>query len=141
MEARHPLSDRRIVEFGLALPENQLRRDGTNKFILRNAGRNLLPSSVLSRRDKAHFAEMFSDQLRALGGESLFDSLSIARLGWVNADKLRLMYKQMEKFSREGFKGPVTYIWILWTIFGIELWWRSVFERKNCGSLNQNYNL
>ena len=138
MEARHPLSDRRIVEFGLALPENQLRRDGINKFILRNAGRDLLPSSVHSRRDKAHFSQMFSDQLRVLGGNALFDSLSITRLGWVNADKVRLMYDRMEKFSREGFKGPVTYIWILWTIFGIDLWWRSVFEQKNCDSFDLN---
>jgi len=136
MEARHPLSDRRIVEFGLALPEEQRRRDGTNKFILRNAGRNLLPPSVHSRRDKAHFADMFSDQLRMLGGGAMFESLTIAGLGWVNADRVRLMYKQMEKFAREGFKGPVTYIWILWIIFGIDLWWRLVFERKNCGSLN-----
>jgi len=134
MEARHPLSDRRIVEFGLALPEEQRRRDGTNKFILRNAGRNLLPPSVHSRRDKAHFAEMFSDQFRALGGGALFESLTIGELGWVNTDRVRLMYRQMEEFSREGFKGPVTYIWILWIIFGVDLWWRLVFERKNCGS-------
>src|SRR5262245_4618919 len=126
IEARHPLNDRRIVEFSLALPENQLCRDGTNKFILRNAGREYLPSAVRSRRDKPHFAEMFSDQLRMLGGASLFDSLSIARVGWVNADKVRQMYGRMETFAREGFRGPVTYVWILWTIFGIDLWRRSL---------------
>jgi len=133
MEARHPLNDRRIVEFSLALPENQLCRDGTNKFILRSAGRDLLPPSVRLRRDKPHFAQMFLDQLQTLGGASLFDSLSIARLGWVNADKVRLMYRRMETFAREGFTGPVTYIWILWTIFGIDLWRRSVFAEQRRG--------
>lgn len=131
MEDRHPFNDRRIVEFGLALPEEQRRRDGVNKFILRNACQDLLPTSVYSRRNKAHFAEMFSDQLQMLGGDSLFDSLTIARLGWVDGDEVRLMYRQLKKFAKEGFKSPVTYVWMLWMIFGIDLWWRSIFRREN----------
>src|SRR5438552_1726703 len=41
LEKRHPLSDRRIVEFALALPEEQRWRGEQPKFILRNAMRGL----------------------------------------------------------------------------------------------------
>ena len=55
MEARHPFLDRRLVEFMLSIPQDQLYRDGQTKYILRNAMKGILPESVRMRRDKAAF--------------------------------------------------------------------------------------
>jgi len=46
IEPRHPLLDRRVVEFCLALPWDQKVRDGWSKRILRLAGEGLVPEAV-----------------------------------------------------------------------------------------------
>jgi len=126
LEIRHPLCDRRIVEFGLALPEEQRRRGEMDKFILRNTMKESLPLAVLNRKDKAEFSNLFVEQVKALGGIRLFDSMEIADAGWINETAVHSMYEQMENFSETGFKGPVTYVWSLWMIFGVELWRRTI---------------
>lgn len=49
LELRHPYRDRRLVEFVLALPSNQLYRRGLYKHILRNAMKGLLPEMIRTR--------------------------------------------------------------------------------------------
>ncbi len=49
IELRHPLADRRVIEFAFALPQERLYRDGRTKIILRSAMRDLLPGSVRER--------------------------------------------------------------------------------------------
>ena len=131
LEIRHPLCDRRIVEFGLAIPEEQRRRGEVDKFILRNAIKESLPAAVLNRKDKAEFSNLFVEQMRAIGGVRLFDSMEIAGASgqpvWTNETEVRSMYVEMERFSETGFKGPVTYVWALWMIWGVELWRRAAF--------------
>jgi asparagine synthase (glutamine-hydrolysing) len=122
VERRHPFLDRRLVEFGLALPEDQCQRQGVTKVLLRRAMNGLLPDSVRDRRDKAEFSHMFSDQFSALGGAALFKNLGVEARGFVNGDRVRKMYGQMEQFASQGFPGPVTYVWLLWMIWGVELW-------------------
>jgi asparagine synthase (glutamine-hydrolysing) len=113
LELRHPLCDRRIVEFGLAIPEGQRRRRETDKFILRNAMKEALPAPVLNREDKAEFSHLFIEQMKAMGGAKLFDSMEIATGSpvWINRAEVRSMYSQMERFSR--------------MIWGVEIWRRA----------------
>src|SRR5262249_38777423 len=56
MEQRNPLYDRRIIEFALGLPEEQRRRGGTAKYVLRRAVAGVLPDAIRLRRDKAEFS-------------------------------------------------------------------------------------
>jgi asparagine synthase (glutamine-hydrolysing) len=49
LEARVPLLDHHIVEFAVSLPSALKMRDGTGKWILREAIRDLVPASVLSK--------------------------------------------------------------------------------------------
>ena len=131
LEIRHPLCDRRIVEFGLAIPEEQRRRGKVDKFILRNAMKESLPAAVLNRKDKAEFSNLFFEQMEAIGGIRLFDSMEIAGASgpsvWINETEVRSMYREMERFSETGFKGAVTHVWSLWMIWGVELWRRAAF--------------
>ena len=50
LEVRPPLLDRRIVEFALKLPLEHKIRGRTGKYLLREAGRELLPSAVYEHR-------------------------------------------------------------------------------------------
>ena len=55
LEARHPFLDRRLAEFLLAIPGEQLYRGGRSKWLLRRAMDGILPRPVLERRDKTWF--------------------------------------------------------------------------------------
>ncbi len=52
LEARVPLLDRRVIEFGFSLPENIRYAGGELKGLLKHAYRGILPDSVLDRRKK-----------------------------------------------------------------------------------------
>jgi asparagine synthase (glutamine-hydrolysing) len=50
IEARVPLLDHRMVEFATSIPMSLKLRDGTGKWIFREATRGLLPDSVFEKR-------------------------------------------------------------------------------------------
>lgn len=127
-EDRQPFNDRRVVEFAFALPEEQRFREGQTKFILRQASKCLLPEAVRRRRTKAEFSGTLADALQALGWE-VFASLRIASQGWVDKEQVRQMYAKITRAYTNGNRGHHPHLWPLWMIFGIDLWFKNVFER------------
>ena len=69
IEARHPFLDRRLIEFCVAIPEDQRWRNGQTKFVLRNAMTNLLPECVRMRLTKGDYSYTFLRAFDACGGE------------------------------------------------------------------------
>ena len=59
IEVRHPLYDRRLAEFMLAIPQKLVRYEGWVKGFLRRAMSEILPSEVAWRRDKPTLAEYY----------------------------------------------------------------------------------
>jgi asparagine synthase (glutamine-hydrolysing) len=55
VEARVPFLDYRVIEFALGLPDAFKIGAGTTKRVLREAMRQIVPASVLERRDKLGF--------------------------------------------------------------------------------------
>jgi len=127
LEQRHPFNDQRVVEFAMALPEEQRWQRGQAKYVLRQALRGLLPESVRQRRDKAEFSHVFAKALQAQKGEYLFSSLIIASIGWVDGAELVKMYRQMMLLFAQGDERYCELVWPLWMVFGIELWYKTVF--------------
>ncbi|MFQ5542493.1 MAG: asparagine synthase-related protein, partial [Candidatus Binatia bacterium] len=137
IESRHPFDDRRVVEFGLALPEEQRWRGDQRKFILRQAMGNYLPKSVRQRLTKAEFSPVFAKALHAQDGERFFDALSIGSERWIDEKQIRQMYRQMAQLYRKGDKGYLKLVWPLWSIFGIEMWFNTVFNGRKIFQLEQ----
>ena len=52
LEVRSPLLDYRIVELGLSIPSSLKLKNGINKYMLREVGKNLLPKSVINAPKK-----------------------------------------------------------------------------------------
>ena len=126
LEERHPLFDRRIIEFAVAIPETQRWRDTRTKLVLRNAMRSLLPPSVYGRRDKADFSAHVVAALQALGGEEFLSQLQMASQGWIDLQHVRLMYREMMlRFSRAE-ASYTDYMFPLWMIASTELWFRTL---------------
>ena len=134
LEERHPLYDRRIVEFALALPEDQRWREDQTKYVLRQALRELLPESVRRRRGKADFSHAFVKALQGPMGEQLFSSLNIASMGWVDGFRVIEMYRGMMQLYARGDERYIKHVWPLWMVFGIELWFKTVFVNKQTQS-------
>ena len=128
IETRHPLMDRRLVEFALALPGEQRRQRGRSKHVLRQALGGLLPDSVVRRTRKAEFSHAFPAAFRALGGEDAFASLRIASMGWVDGERVRGMYRRMTDLHGRGDDGYARHVWPLWRTLAIELWYTTIFE-------------
>ena len=127
LEGRHPFLDRRIIEFAFAIPDNQRFRPGLSKFVLRQSMSGIIPEQIRWRSDKADLTEVYAMALIALGGESLFDNLSVVKNRWVDGVVLREIYRSTaEAFSR---RDPcyTENILQLWNVFAVELWFKVAF--------------
>lgn len=90
LEAREPLLDHRLVEFGARLPERARVRGATGKWLIKQTMRRYLPEDVLFR-PKMGFVTPIAQWLRGpLAGEALGLSRSdtLARTGWFENGRL-----------------------------------------------------
>lgn len=130
LENRHPFNDRRLIEFALALPEEQRWRNRP-KFILRQALGEMLPASVRERVDKADFSCVFAHALIAEPMMAIFRSLSVSSMGWVDGSKVWADYQIMANGYSRGNEDYRFYVASLWMILGVELWFRSIFLKQS----------
>jgi asparagine synthase (glutamine-hydrolysing) len=75
-EFRHPLLDRPLAEFMLALPSDQKFNPEMNRFLQRRALKSLLPEPLRLRYDKTTFDQPFYEGLRK--GKAWTNLLTIA---------------------------------------------------------------
>lgn len=93
LEAREPLLDHRLVEFGARLPEALRVRRGTGKYLMKQVMRRSLPDDILFR-PKMGFVTPIAQWLRGpLAGEAhgIADSAALGRTGWFDAATMRAM--------------------------------------------------
>lgn len=121
-DVRDPLEDRRLAEFGLALPEEQRSKyRTTSKYVLREATVGLLPDKVRLRSTKAEFSQMFYEDLRLQGGAALYRDLAVARGGFVDG---RAVSAMADALFAEGWTQHR--VRPLWDILAVDRWYRSV---------------
>jgi asparagine synthase (glutamine-hydrolysing) len=121
LEQRHPLYDRRLLEFAFALPDNQRFRGRFTKFIMREAMREQIPASIRERVDKGDLRDLSAEMFRLLAGERWFEFPMMVSMGWVDKTEISAM-------CRDGL--PVndgTAMWFLWKTLNLELWLRAIF--------------
>jgi asparagine synthase (glutamine-hydrolysing) len=116
LEARVPLLDHPLVEFAVALPGRLKRRDGTGKWILREAIRGLVPESVF-QQPKRGFAVPLGSWFRSDLAHRL-DTLAKpdrAVYAYVDHDSvLRLIREHRVRRRDHGY--------MLWRILVLDLW-------------------
>ena len=128
LEVRHPFFDQRIVEFAWAIPEDQCRRLGQERFILRNAMQGILPELIRTRITKGEFNQPFLESLKFNRGKVGWENLNIARLGWVDPSRLRAeLTNLMESYD----KGIEHYGVRVWLAIAMEIWHNVVFGGSN----------
>jgi asparagine synthase (glutamine-hydrolysing) len=119
MESRFPFNDRRLIEFVLALPEEQRWRGTETKFILRRAARDVLPSSIARRTTKGDFTYLYAASLEREGAEETFAHLRLEADGFVRGERVREMHRRFRG-------GDLGCLGTLWMILATESWYRTM---------------
>lgn len=121
-ENRYPFLDRRLVEFALALPEEQRCSGGQSKVALREAMRGLLPESVRNRQDKATFEAPVLKVLKAVHQGLPNAGARMAAQGWIAEPAYLQALERATQSETATVDGAG--LWDLWMTLGLELWLR-----------------
>lgn len=122
LEARVPLLDHKLVEYGVALPDHLKVHNGWSKYAVRQSMAGLLPERVRWRTSKLGFAapdqSWPSRELRSPINELLADTLRCQR--YVNPQLLRRWYNSetAKHANKESYLG-------LFRILSLEMWMRA----------------
>jgi asparagine synthase (glutamine-hydrolysing) len=121
LELAHPFFDRRVAEFGLTLPGDQLWRQGRQKHLLRQSMRPYLPDLVATRRTNPAADHAYLHAIEAESGDQPFAHLQCETNGWINGPVVRKMWSSLRAApERAAHHGK-----ILWGIQAIDLWLRA----------------
>jgi asparagine synthase (glutamine-hydrolysing) len=122
IEARVPLLDHRLVEYGLSLPDHLKIKGGFSKFAVREATSGLMPEAVRLRRTKLGFAgadrRWLDGELRPQITELIEGNLKCER--YVNSGALRDWYRSPASTGAN----PEAY-GSLFRVLALEMWMRA----------------
>lgn len=130
IEHWHPFYDRRVVEFGLAMPPDQRWRNGRAKDLLRRAMAPYLPPDVAARLSGPSGVRLVVEGMETEGGRALFEDMTIARLGWVRGDMLLAQFDTMARLFNAGDEAFGGLVAPMWSVLSLELWARAVVPGK-----------
>jgi asparagine synthase (glutamine-hydrolysing) len=122
LEARVPLLDHHVVDYGLSLPDDLKIRNGWSKFAVRRAMQGIVPDLVRMRKTKLGFAvpgqRWLATDLRPQVTELVQDTLRCQK--YVDAKVLRRWYAapQAASASAESYLG-------LFRVLSLEMWMRA----------------
>jgi asparagine synthase (glutamine-hydrolysing) len=120
VEARLPFLDHRIAEYVSGLPDEQRVRGLTTKWILREAGRRLLPAP-LRKRVHADWRLDVAGWLRGELRDFTLDHLQAAS----SATRHYYDAATLERVLEDHLKGKKNHESLLWTLLNIEIWHRT----------------
>lgn len=114
LESRVPLLDHPLVEFAATIPADVKFKGGHMKHLLKTTFSDMLPESVVNRRDKMGFPvplkEWFSGELKGFVIE-VFQTVKDKHRPYVNANAVLKNFEQAGRFSRKT-----------WGLLSLELW-------------------
>jgi len=123
IEARPPLLDHRLVEFAATIPAHFRLRDGTTKYLLKQAMRGILPDEIIDRPKQGFavpLARWFRGPLAGFARDVLLSDTCRQR-GFLNTSYVERLL-QLHQGGRDLDLQ-------LWTTLSFELWCRRFLDR------------
>lgn len=127
LEDRHPFLDRRVVEFALAIPDDQRWRGNVTRYVVRNGLAGLMSPLSRSRTTRGDGAAGQADAIRQMGAGGLFSRMALADAGLIREDVVGELHGRMLRRLASGDSAYVEDLFPLWMIGGVELWFRITF--------------
>ena len=122
IEARPPLLDHRLVEFAATVPPHLRYRDGTTKYLFKQAMRGVLPDAIINRRKQGFavpLARWFRGPLFGYARDVLLSERSRAR-GVLNPVAVERQLQLHQRGRDLDLR--------LWTMLSFELWCRRFLD-------------
>jgi asparagine synthase (glutamine-hydrolysing) len=121
---RHPLRDRRVVEYVLGLHGSVLFDPAVSKPLLRRAARDVLPPAIGRRHGKGRFDAVYLDAMAARQGPRALAGHAMVREGWVDLEAARRCYEYAAGRHRAGLAptGRHDSVTSLWPLFALAAW-------------------
>ena len=123
VEERLPLMDKNIAEFAFAIPPNLKLRKGQEKYILRMAVKDLLPTEIVKRKKQGFGTPVDNwiskGDLKDMVIQKLSDNELIKR--YFKEDKINKMIQNLDHPQNTRGAGTV------WTVFALGLWYDVYF--------------
>lgn len=131
IEARMPFLDHKLVEFVSSLPDRYRLGFVKDKRILREAMRQFLPPSVLTRR-KVGFRVPVNEWFRGSMRDYLVECLCS------NSSLTREYYRPdvLARLVSEHIQGRENHEKLLWALLNLELWHREYFGKSEISDSN-----
>jgi asparagine synthase (glutamine-hydrolysing) len=128
IEARPPLLDHRLVEFAATIPAELRYRNGTTKYLFKQALRGILPDAIIDRR-KQGFAVPLARWFRG----PLFGYARDVLLSTSSRDRGVLNPAAVERWLQLHQRGRDLDLQ-LWTMLSFELWCRRFLDTQTGGA-------
>ena len=118
VEGRDPFLDHRLVEFVVALPPTMKFRQGSGKYVLKEAMRGTLPDEILDRR-KQGFGTPMPEWLRGRFGELAERTVMSSALG----ERGLLDMDQVVRLFAAHRAGRGDWSYHLWNLYSVSAWY------------------
>lgn len=126
IESRVPLLDRRIVDLVTSMPPSMKFKGAEMKYILKKSTSNILPKSILNRKDKMGFPVPLHLWAKNMASEFFKDALLSEKCrnrGIFNSKEVEKLICNERAFGRK-----------LWGMLSLELWFREFIDKENCSN-------
>jgi asparagine synthase (glutamine-hydrolysing) len=125
IELRHPLWDRRLIEYTLAVPDHVRRHTKRDRTMFRDAAADLLPDPVRIRTGAARFDIVLSRSLLLPEVQQVLQAPVILERPWIDPDRYRVHLNETVSACRSGANPPMYDVCALWMVFAVEVWFRN----------------
>jgi asparagine synthase (glutamine-hydrolysing) len=128
IEARPPLLDHRLVEFAATIPPHLRYRNGTTKYLFKQALRGVLPDAIIDRRKQGFavpLARWFRGPLFGYARDVLLSASSRERgvLSPAAVERRLQLHQRGRDLDLQ-----------LWTMLSFELWCRRFLDGQGVAS-------
>jgi asparagine synthase (glutamine-hydrolysing) len=128
LESRVPFLDHHLVERTLSLSPGKIIKQGTTKYILRQAMKGILPEPIRTRRDKVGFATPWDKWFKTSAFKNLIldllHSAAARERGILNVEKCLKGYEHF-------IGGKISIPKELWKWVNLELWFQAFIDGEH----------
>jgi asparagine synthase (glutamine-hydrolysing) len=131
LEARPPLLDHKLVEFAATVPARLRMKNGTTKYLLKQAMRGVLPDSIIDRTKQGFAVPLgrwFRGPLAGFARDILLSDQSRQR-GLLNTTYIERLLQMHQRGRNLDLQ--------LWTTLSFELWCRRFLDRRGSQAISR----